>query len=191
MTASVYKWSDAYLRTDTGNPQTIDGGIAIDPTHPGFARLRRGTLACSSLTDSIISSWIPDSWSAGGRPLRHQHYHGNPGLQSRHEIIAEPERGQMFLSESIAPIFPYQYANSRRIYCDAAGSINDTQSTMQAVNYGWWLSGRLYQFNDPDMMKFAGVSANENQSRLINCAIAGTVFLNGDDLASAPGRTWR
>jgi len=28
--SSTYKWSDAYLRTDNGSVQTIDGGIAID-----------------------------------------------------------------------------------------------------------------------------------------------------------------
>ena len=59
---------------------------------------------------------------------------------------------------------------------------------MQAVSYGWWINSRLYQFNDPDMMKFAGGTQNENQSRLINCAVTGTVFLNSDDLASATGQ---
>src|SRR5260370_35175802 len=40
MTGSgAYKWSDAYLRTASGNVQTIDGGIAIDPTHPGFKQM--------------------------------------------------------------------------------------------------------------------------------------------------------
>src|SRR5438046_444795 len=38
------------------------------------------------------------------------------------------------------------------------------------------------------MMKFSGGTANENQSRLINCAVAGTVFLNSDDLGSATGQ---
>jgi len=56
------------------------------------------------------------------------------------------------------------------------------------VSYGWWINSRLYQFGDPDMMKFSGGTANENQSRLINCAVAGTVFLNSDDLASATGQ---
>src|SRR5207244_1027863 len=55
-------------------------------------------------------------------------------------------------------------------------------------SYGWWINGRLYQYSDPDVMKFSGGTANENQSRLINGAIAGTVFLNGDDLASAAGQ---
>jgi len=39
------------------------------------------------------------------------------------------------------------------------------------------------------MMKFASFSANENQSRLINAAISGTVFLNSDDLASSAGQS--
>jgi hypothetical protein len=39
------------------------------------------------------------------------------------------------------------------------------------------------------MMKFATFSANENQSRLINAAISGTVFLNSDDLASSAGQS--
>jgi len=38
------------------------------------------------------------------------------------------------------------------------------------------------------MMKFSGGTANENQSRLINCAVAGTLFLNSDDLASTSGQ---
>jgi hypothetical protein len=117
------------------------------------------------------------------------HYDPNvtTGIQAYNQAmqyLLELNDGRMFLSESIAPIFPYQYAHSRRIYCDTAASINDTRATMQAVNYGWWINGRLYQFSDPDLMKFSGVSANENQSRVINAAVAGTVFLNSDDLTS-------
>lgn len=33
--SSTYTWSDVYLRTTNGSVQTVDGGIAIDPTHPG------------------------------------------------------------------------------------------------------------------------------------------------------------
>src|ERR1043166_6999373 len=92
------------------------------------------------------------------------------------------------MRRAISPIFPYQYAHARRIYCDAATSIADPAATMQGLSYGWWINSRLYQFSDPDMMKFSGGTANENQSRLINCAVAGTVFLNSDDLASTAGQ---
>ena len=108
----------------------------------------------------------------------------NQGMQ----YLLSQNNGRMFLSAAISPIFPYQYAHSRRIYCDAATFIGDTAGTMQAVSYGWWINSRLYQYSDPDMMKFSGGTANENQSRLINCAVAGTVFLNSDDLASTTGQ---
>ena len=46
---------------------------------------------------------------------------------------------------------------------------------MNSVTYGWWLD-RLYPFNDPDIMVFDnGPNSNEDQSRLINCAITGSV----------------
>jgi hypothetical protein len=90
----------------------------------------------------------------------------------------------MYCSESIAPIFPYQYGHSRRIACDTSTYISETSYEMNSVTYGWWLSGRLYQYNDPDCMKFSGATTNENQSRLISCAVSGTVFLDSDDLTS-------
>jgi hypothetical protein len=94
--------------------------------------------------------------------------------------------GRMFISESIAPLFPYQYAHSRRIACDAYTSfISNTEYTMNAVSCGWWIGGRLYQYNDPDDLVFDnGPNTNEDQSRLINGAVTG-LFLNGSILTNA------
>ena len=94
--------------------------------------------------------------------------------------------GRMFMSESIAPLFPYQYGHARRIACDSYTSlISNTAYTMNSVSYGWWLDG-LYQFNDPDIMVFNGYGAttNENQSRLICGAVTG-IFLDGDVLTNS------
>jgi hypothetical protein len=185
-----YKWSDAYLRTTNRAPQIIDNGIALDPTHPGF---RQMTAYYMNFFKSRGFDYLKLDFLTHGA-LEGLHYDTNvtTGIQAYNQgmqYLVAQNYGQMFLSESIAPIFPYQYAHARRIYCDTAGSISDTAATMQAVNYGWWLNDRLYQFNDPDMMKFATFSINENQSRLINAAISGTVFLNSDDLASAAGQS--
>jgi Alpha galactosidase C-terminal beta sandwich domain len=188
--STIYKWSDAYLRTEDGAIQSHDNGIAIDPTHPGFKQLTAyylnffktkgfDYLKLDFLTHGSFEGHHFDSTTTTGI----QAY--NAGMK----YLLTQNNGRMFLSESIAPIFPYQYAHSRRIYCDASTTISDTKNTLQSVTYGWWLNNRLYQFNDPDNMKFAGASANENQSRLINCAISGTLFFNGDDLASAAGQT--
>ena len=105
----------------------------------------------------------------------------NQGMQ----FLLNQVAGKMFISESIAPLFPYQYGDSRRIACDAYTSlISNTEYTMNSVTYGWWLDD-LYPFNDPDFMVFDnGPNSNEDQSRLINCAITG-VFLNGSILTNS------
>src|SRR6202034_3870732 len=104
----------------------------------------------------------------------------NYGLQ----FIDNELNNTVFISESIAPLFPYQYGHSRRIACDAEGSaISNTEYTLNSVSYGWWLD-RLYCFNDPDIMVFNGPTTNENQSRVISGAITG-LFLDGDSFLSS------
>ncbi|HEY3915609.1 MAG TPA: hypothetical protein VGN61_14065, partial [Verrucomicrobiae bacterium] len=96
--------------------------------------------------------------------------------------------GTMFISESIAPLFPYQYAHARRIACDAYTSyINNTQYTLNSVSYGWWLDN-LYTFNDPDILVFQGPNRYENQSRLICGAITG-LFLDGDSFTNSASQS--
>jgi alpha-galactosidase len=190
MTGTGYKWSQVYLRTPTGGIQAHDNGIALDPTHPGFRQM--ATYYLNYFKTRGFEYLKLDFLTHGAMEGMHYDPGVTTGIQAYNhgmQYLVTQNAGRMFLSESIAPIFPYQYAHARRIYCDTAASISDTEATMQAVNYGWWLSGRLYQFNDPDMMRFAGVTANENQSRVINAAISGTVFLNSDDLAGAAGQT--
>lgn len=190
MTGSgTYRWSNAYLRAPNGDILSHNGAIALDPTHPGVKQMTAYLL--NYFRTRGFDYLKMDFLSHGA--IEGVHYDPNvtTGIQAFNQgmqYLVTQNNGRMFLSASIAPLFPYRYAHSRRIYCDAAGSINDTHDTMQAVNYGWWMHGRLYQFNDPDLMKFTGATANENQSRLINCAISGTVFLNSDDLASPSGQ---
>lgn len=187
--SSTYRWSHAYLRAPNGDILSHNGAIALDPTHPGVKQM---TAYLINYFHSRGFDYLKMDFLSHGA-IEGVHYDTNvfTGIQAFNQgmqYLVTQNKGRMFLSASIAPLFPYRYAHARRIYCDAASSINDTRNTMQAVNYGWWMHGRLYQFNDPDMMKFAGATANENQSRLINCAISGTVFLNSDDLASPTGQ---
>jgi hypothetical protein len=190
MTGSgTYKWSNAYLRTPNGDVQTLDNGIALDPTHPGFKQMTAYYL--NFFKTRGFDFLKLDFLSHGAIEGVHFDTNVMTGIQAYNQsmqYLLTQNSGRMFLSAAISPIFPYQYAHARRIYCDAATSIADTAATMQAVSYGWWINSRLYQFSDPDMMKFSGGTANENQSRLINCAVAGTVFLNSDDLASTAGQ---
>lgn len=61
-------------------------------------------------------------------------------------VIGRP----FFINLSIAPMFPHQYAHSRRIYCDAFGTLKDTEYMLSSLTYGWWMNGTIYPFNDPE-----------------------------------------
>lgn len=184
-----YHISDIVLRTPDGKLQINDGGIALDPTHPGTkARMNYSLDHFVRLGFDYLKL---DFLSHGA--LEGVHYDTNvtTGIQAYNEgmrYVVDRLGGRMFLSLSIAPIFPYQYGHARRVACDTAGSIGDTGYETQSLNYGWWLSGRLYEYNDPDMMRFEGATLNENKARLVSGAISGTVFLDSDDLGSPAGQ---
>jgi hypothetical protein len=189
-TTNTYHYSDVLLRDGSGNFESVDGGLAMDPSHPG--------------TKEFISYWVNQYTNYGfdyikldflsHGALEGVHYDPNitTGIKAYNEgmsNVISQINGAMFISESIAPLFPYQYGQSRRIACDAETSlISNTEYTLNSVTYGWWLDN-LYKFNDPDIMVFNGYGAttNENQSRLISGAVTG-VFLDGDDLTSTSGQ---
>ncbi|MEJ0091700.1 MAG: hypothetical protein WDM80_18370 [Limisphaerales bacterium] len=188
-TANAYHYSDILLRDGNGSFQSSDGGLAMDPTHPG-------TKQRISYYINLFTNWgfdfvKLDFLSHGTFEGLHYDPNVTTGIQAYNQgmqYVFNAINGRMFISESIAPLFPYQYAHSRRIACDAQTSrIGDTEYTMNSVSYGWWLDN-LYQFNDPDIMVFGnGANTNEAQSRLISGAVMG-VFFNGDDLTTATGQ---
>ncbi len=181
-----YRFSDILLRDGSGNFITNDGAMAIDPTHPGT----RGYIDYYVywFTNWTFDYVKLDFLSHGALEGAHHDPSVTTGIQAYNQGMQylQGKLGKMFVSESIAPIFPYRYAHSRRIACDAASSkISNTSYTMNSVAYGWWMSGRLYQFNDPDLMVFDnGPNTYENQSRLISGAVTG-LFLTGDILTNA------
>lgn len=182
----VYRYSQLLLRDSNGNFISNDGAYAIDPTHPG-------TLAMidyyASYYTALGFDYVKLDFLSHGA-LEGVHYDTNitTGIEAYNlgmQRIVTDLAGKMFISESISPIFPYQYADSRRIACDAQQSkISNIAYTMNAVSCGWWID-HLYPFNDPDLMVFDnGPNTNENQSRVINAAITG-LFLNGSILTNA------
>ena len=184
-----YLYSDVLLKDGNGNYETVDGGLAMDATHPGTRT--NINYYINQFTNWGFDYVKLDFLSHGA--LEGVHYDTNvtTGIQAYNQgmqYLLNAINGRMFISESIAPLFPYQYGHSRRIACDAQTSlIADTEYTMNSVSYGWWLDN-LYQFNDPDIMVFANsASTNEAQSRLISGAVTG-VMLDGDDLTVTNGQ---
>lgn len=207
---SNYTYGDIVMRDEHGNPLRLwDGGYALDPTHPGtlqrldFYYLRFSTNGFDGVKLDFLSHGIVEGGSNNG-----QHYVPTiqTGVQAYNYGMAYLEKkfgATMYIDESISPIFPYQYAHARRVSCDTFGGIGSpstsnssggtTSYEMNSASYGWWLAGRLYNFNDPDQMVLEGFTNYENKSRVTSAAIQG-YMLDGDDLTDsvAPGlaQTW-
>jgi hypothetical protein len=186
---SSYTYSQVLLKTAGGAYETNDGALAMDLTHPGTQQ--RINYYINEFTNWGFDCLKIDFLSHGA--LEGVHYDSNvtTGVEAFNEgmkYLFNQINGKMFISESIAPLFPYQYGHSRRIACDAYTSeISNTEYTLNSVSYGWWLD-RLYCYNDPDIMVFQGLTTNENQSRLINAAITG-IFLDGDSFTNAASQS--
>jgi len=184
-----YTYSQVLLKSSSGNYETNGSGLAMDPTHPGTQQ------KISYLINEMLGWGVDylkiDFLSHGAMEGVHYDTNVTTGIEAYNagmKYLYNQINGTMFISESIAPLFPYQYGHSRRIACDAEASlIANTEYTLNSVSYGWWLD-RLYCFNDPDIMVFNGPTTNENQSRLISGAITG-LFLNGDSFLNSSSQS--
>jgi alpha-galactosidase len=200
-TGGRYTYAELLLKDREGNVlPDLDGGLAIDPTHPG--NLMR--------TDYHLKRFVEWGFDyvkldfLGHGALEGSHY--DPAVQTGIQAYnlgmdyicrsLAPERiGRPFhINLSIAPIFPHGYGHSRRISCDAFGTLADTEYMLNSLTYGWWLNDTVYRFNDPDhtvLYKSFNQDAtgyHEGRSRLNASAIAGTVLLMGDDFRREEAR---
>jgi len=191
--SSGVTYGQIWLRDASGNPISLDGAYAVDPTHPA--------------TKARIDQFIDQFKSMGFEYVKLDFLtHGalestvradpnvQTGMQAYNQgmkYVVDRIGGAMFISESIAPLFPAGYGHARRISCDVNGAaVNPHGSSyeLNSLTYGWWMNGRTYAYNDPDMMVFEGYTADDNLTRLLSAVISGTVFLDGDDLTEATGQ---
>ena len=177
-----YKYKDIYLYAD-GKPQELDGAYAIDPTHPAVrammektARLfRRCGYRYVKMDFMTHGRMEADSWYCKDITTGTQAY--NYGMHLIDSIFSD-----MYINLSISPLFPAQYAQSRRIACDAWNRIKDTEYTMNALTWGWWLD-RVYSYNDADHVVLRDATEGENRARVTSAVITG-MFITGDDFSS-------
>ncbi len=195
-TGMKYRYRDILLKASDGSylPK-VDGGRPIDPSHPGEKERIAFNIA---QFEKLGFRYLKLDFLSHGA-LEGAHY--DPAVQTGIEAYNEGMRevvaaagGKMFLSLSIAPLFPSGYGNARRISCDTKGHISGDQSTeymLNSLTYGWWTNGNLY-IADPDHVVL-GPRANlgarsiiEGKSRLLSAIISGGMILDSTALADDP-----
>ena len=186
-----YKWSDVALRH---NGELIkinsNGAYAIDPTHPGIrthikhAFKKYADYGAKYVKIDFLNNGMceGDSWYDPEITTGVMAY--NYGMQIVRE---EAEKYGMYIVESIAPLFPYQYAHARRQCCDRFSEIGESEYVMNAISNGWWVD-RLYTVNDPDQLVLCKAGHNmqetmgENRARATSGMTSGA-YIFGDNLS--------
>ena len=166
----------------------IDGCYPLDVTHPatyihfktqleklmncGFKYIKLDFLVHGSLEGDYYNDDIQTGIEAY-----------NYAMSKVCEIVGD----DVFINLSMAPIFPYNYANGRRLCCDTYYGIGETEYMLNSLTYGFWQS-ELYDFIDPDHIVLWGkdgkATENEARSRLVSGIITGGSFLTGDNYVS-------
>ncbi len=177
-----YQFKDLYLYAN-GQKQTLDGGIALDPTHPGTRKLIERTLNRFQQAGFkyIKADFLGHGALEGDKFFDSQVTTGLQAYNAGMKFVADSIGPSIYLNESIAPLFPAHYANSRRIACDTFGGISESEYALNSLTYGWWLAG-VYDFNDADHVVLAGHREGENRARVTASAITG-IFISGDDFS--------
>lgn len=196
-TGGKYTYRDILLKGPDGKPlPKVDGSYAIDPSHPGAQE--RIDLYMKTFRELGFRFLKLDFMSDGA--LEGAHY--DPAVETGIEAynmgmrqIVKDAEGKMFLSLSIAPLFPSGYAQSRRISCDTKGHISgrnqSTEYMLNSLTYGWWTNRNLF-IADPDAVAL-GTHADqgarnlpEARSRFLSAVITGGMVLDGSDFLDDP-----
>ena len=186
-----YYWEDAALKVD-GKIYKVssNGGYATDPTHPAVKANIEYTLKlwnswgvkyvkADFLNNGIIEG---DSWYNPEIKTGVQAY--NYGMKI---LLETAKLYDMYIVESISPIFPYQYAHGRRVSCDRFSEIAESEYVLNAVSYGWW-TDKLYAVNDPDHLVMckqsngAKETMGENRARATSGMVTGA-YIFGDNFS--------
>ncbi len=200
-TSGGFHFRDLQLKDSKGEflPK-LDGGWPLDPTHPGT--LKRIDEHLKQFMDQGFDYIKFDFMTHGALEGRHHDKKittGNAaytfGMKYLAAKLSVKKVGKpVFISLSIAPMFPHGYAHSRRISCDIFSNIGASEYFLNSQNYGWWTAGRLYRFSDPDsacVYQALGeqpTTEAEARTRFTASVIGGGMMIEGDDLTNPKAR---
>jgi len=192
-----YRYRDILLKAPDGSilPK-VDGGLAIDPSHPGAKA--RASYYLQQFQKLGFKYLKIDFLSHGAL----EGVHFDPAIQTGIQAynlgmkqIVDETANRMFISLSIAPLFPSGYGHARRLSCDTKGHISggdqSAEYMLNSLTYGWWTSKNLY-ITDPDHVVLGDKadqgarSVVEGKSRLLSAIISGGMILDSSQLADDP-----
>ncbi|MCG2615428.1 hypothetical protein LZZ85_14105 [Terrimonas sp. NA20] len=182
--AGDYTYAQTWT-TQKGKMYDIDGGRAMDPTHPATKLRMVHTL---NKMKELGFEMIKIDFLGHGA-LEADHFYdksvttGMQAFRQGMKYLDSVLHGRMLVYAAISPnLATSKYVHVRRIACDAWSSIDHTEYTLNSTGYGWWQS-LMYNYVDADHVVFATEEDGVNRARLASALVTGSVF-TGDDYSS-------
>jgi alpha-galactosidase len=198
-TAGDHTYAEILMKDCRGNllPR-VDGAYPMDVTNPLWKEMTAGK--AEKLIKDGYDYVKLDFMSHAG--MEGEHYDKavstgrqaiNMGYAFIRDILSEEKAGRpIFISLSIAPLFPNGYGHARRFSCDAFGCAEDIEYVLNAQTYAWWENERLYEYNDPDHIclrkSFCAdrdSSSGEARARYTSAVITGGIMIMSEDFTNA------
>lgn len=184
-----YSYKETWT-TQNGRMPDIDGGRAMDPTHPATQQRIVHTInKMKALGFEMIKiDFLGHGAQESDRFFSPSVTTGMQAFKKGMHFLDSVLNNKMLVYAAISPnIATARYVHVRRIACDAWSSIDNTEYTMNSTGYGWWQS-YLYDYVDADHVVFAEENDGVNRARLASALVTGSV-ITGDDYSS-PGK-WK
>jgi alpha-galactosidase len=181
---SGYTFKDMWTKVGGGH-HDLDGGRALDPTHPGTrARIKYICAKLKACGFKMIKIDFLGHAAIESTDFYDSSIHtGMEAYRKGMEYLIDQLGGQMLVYAAISPsLATGRYAHSRRIACDAFKTIQDTRYTLNGLTYGWWLTN-VYNYMDADHVVLASETEGGNRARMLSSVITGT-FITGDDFST-------
>ena len=180
-----YTYGDIWTKTANGY-HDLDGGRAIDPTHPGTQQ--RIDLILKKLVDCGFKMIKIDFLShASIESVKFYDPNVTTGMQAYSvgmKHIVDALDNKMLIYAAISPsLASSPYVHMRRIACDAWGTIDQAAYTLNSISYGWWQT-YIYDYIDADHLVFHDQPLEVNKVRLLSGIVAGPIIL-GDDFSKS------
>lgn len=189
-------WKDLLLRDKSGNIRhEIAGGYPLDVTHPVLLKkIDKDISHAAELGFGYAKIDFLTHGTVEGEYINKEIHTGVQAYNFIMDYISKLcAKYNIFISLSIAPLFPGGYGHARRICCDVFGEIKDSEYGLNSLSYGFWENGTIYDFTDPDHI-CCREGDLEAKMRFVSSAISGTMLIwsdkTEDELAFGRAKKW-
>jgi len=179
-----YSYKETWT-TQNGRMLDIDGGRAMDPTHPATQKRIVHTI---NKMKALGFEFIKIDFLGHGCQESDKFYDpavttGMQAFKKGMHFLDSVLDNKMLVYAAISPnLATARYVHMRRIACDAWSTLDHTEYTMNSSGYGWWQS-YLYDYADADHVVFVEEQDGVNRARLASALVTGSV-ITGDDYSS-------